>query len=152
MKLDYRNAQKNDLETLITLLSDDDLGRKREDTSKPINTSYLTAFEHIEQDPNNELVVIEFQQQAVSMLQLTFIPYLTHTGSWRCIIEGVRIHSDFRGKGIGEQMFLWAINRAKQRQCHLVQLTSDKQRPDAIRFYEKLSFIASHEGFKLVLK
>ena len=85
------------------------------------------------------------------MLQLTFIPYLTHIGSWRCLIEGVRIHSNFRGQGLGTAFFKWAIERAKSRHCRIVQLTSDKQRPDALRFYQALGFKATHEGFKLTL-
>ena len=85
------------------------------------------------------------------MLQLTFIPYLTHIGSWRCLIEGVRVHKAHRGKGLGTQFFKWAIARAKQRQCHMVQLTSNKERVDALRFYQNLGFEASHEGFKLQL-
>jgi GNAT superfamily N-acetyltransferase len=85
------------------------------------------------------------------MLQLTFIPYLTYIGSWRCLIEGVRIHSEFRGQGLGEQIFRWVIDRAKEKKCQLIQLTSDKQRPDALRFYEKIGFVATHEGFKLKL-
>ena len=85
------------------------------------------------------------------MRQLTFIPYLTHIGSWRCLIEGVRIHESFHGCGYGKQMFEHAINLAKVKGCKIVQLTSDKQRPNAIRFYAKLGFKATHEGFKLTL-
>ncbi len=151
MELTYRSAQKNDLEALIEMLANDELGNQREDASMPINMKYSAAFERIVQDPNNELIVVEYQQHVIGMLQLTFIPYLTHIGSWRCLVESVRIHHHYRSKGIGEQMFQWATTRAKQRHCRLVQLTSDKQRPDAIRFYEKLGFIASHEGFKLAL-
>jgi len=87
----------------------------------------------------------------IGMLQLTFIPYLSHQGSWRCLIESVRIQSQFRGKGLGTEFIKWAIDRARQRNCKLMQLTSDKQRPRAIQFYEKLGFQASHEGFKLKL-
>jgi GNAT superfamily N-acetyltransferase len=83
------------------------------------------------------------------MMQLTFIPYLTHTGSWRCLIEGVRIARRFRGQGLGQQFIKWAIQRAAEKNCSIVQLTSDKQRPDALRFYESLGFEATHEGFKL---
>ena len=133
------------------MLADDPLGAQREDNRSPLNPAYIEAFEHINKDPNNELVVVEREGQTIGMLQLTFIPYLTHTGSWRCLIEGVRIHKDARGEGLGTQFFQWAIERAKTRGCSLVQLTSDKQRPDAIRFYEQLGFVASHEGFKLKL-
>ena len=95
--------------------------------------------------------MVEGDGQLVGMLQLTFIPYLTHTGSRRCLIEGVRIHRDHRGRGLGGEFIRWAIRRARERGCSLVQLTSDKQRPDALRFYESLGFVASHEGFKLRL-
>jgi GNAT superfamily N-acetyltransferase len=82
---------------------------------------------------------------------LTFIPYLTHTGSWRCLIEGVRIAKEYRGQGLGTEILSWAIDRAKKANCAIVQLTSDKQRPAALKFYESLGFKATHEGFKLVL-
>ncbi|MBM7071991.1 GNAT family N-acetyltransferase [Shewanella sp. 202IG2-18] len=151
MDLNFRQAQHKDIETLISMLADDELGRQREDLSTPLNQKYLDVFAAIDADPNNELLVVEQNETLMGMLQLTFIPYLTHIGTWRCLIEGVRIHADFRGQGMGEKMFEYAINRARQRNCRLVQLTSDKQRPDAIRFYEKLGFKASHEGFKLSL-
>ena len=154
MKLIFREATEADLESLVNLLADDDLGQQREDTSTPLNKAYLDNFKQITADPNNELVVVEKNQEEpiiVGMLQLTFIPYLTHIGSWRCLVEGVRIHKDHQGEGLGTEFFEWAINRAKAKNCHIIQLTSDKQRPEAIRFYEKLGFSASHEGFKLKL-
>ncbi|OIN23235.1 GNAT family N-acetyltransferase [Vibrio barjaei] len=151
MGLKYRSATLEDLESLVALLSNDSLGSQREDTSIPLNSGYLEAFEAIVRDPNNQLLVVEQENSLVGMLQITFIPYLTHIGSWRCLIEGVRIHSDFRGQGFDEQMFAHAIELARNKGCTIVQLTSDKQRPDAIRFYEKLGFKATHEGFKLVL-
>ncbi|BDP34868.1 TPA: GNAT family N-acetyltransferase [Vibrio parahaemolyticus] len=151
MELKYRSADFEDLESLVALLSNDPLGSKREDASVPLNSGYLEAFEAIIRDPNNELLVVELENSLVGMLQITFIPYLTHIGSWRCLIEGVRIDSDYRGQGFGEKMFEYAIEQAKNKGCTIVQLTSDKQRPDAIRFYEKLGFKATHEGFKLAL-
>ncbi|MGR5059015.1 GNAT family N-acetyltransferase [Vibrio rotiferianus] len=151
MPLTYRSATFEDLTSLVALLANDPLGSKREDASSPLNQAYLFAFEAIDKDPNNQLLVVELEGALVGMLQLTFIPYLTHIGSWRCLIEGVRIHQDYRGRGFGEQMFEYAIKQAKDKGCQLVQLTSDKQRPDALRFYEKLGFKATHEGFKLVL-
>ncbi|MGX5172517.1 GNAT family N-acetyltransferase [Aliikangiella sp. IMCC44653] len=151
MKLNYRSAKLEDLESLVALLSNDQLGSQREDAAIPLNRAYIEAFNAIVQDPNNELIVVELKNSVVGMLQVTFIPYLTHTGSWRCLIEGVRIHSEYRGKGLGEKMFAHAIQLAKNKGCNLVQLTSDKKRPDAIRFYEKLGFKATHEGFKLAL-
>ena len=149
MKLDFRNATETDISDLVNLLADDDLGVKREDISIPLNQSYIDAFYSIEKDPNNELTVVECNGDLVGMLQLTFIPYLTHTGSWRCLIEGVRIIKNYRGQGFGTEFIRWAIKRATEKNCSIVQLTSDKQRPDALRFYESLGFQATHEGFKL---
>ena len=155
MKLHFREALIDDLSVIIKMLADDQLGSLREDDSIPIKDAYLNAFKTIDSDPNNELMVVETvvdsERAIVGMLQLTFIPYLTYKGSWRCLIEGVRIHKDYRGKGLGTQFFEWAIKRAKDRGCNIVQLTSNKQRSGAIRFYESLGFKASHEGFKLML-
>lgn len=152
MELVYRNAVENDLPALIQMLADDDLGGKREDFSVVLNSNYIAAFNSIESDPNNELIVACYNNNIIGMLQLTFIPYLTYIGSWRCLIEGVRIHSKHRGQGLGRKTFEWAIARAQAKKCRLIQLTSDKTRIDALRFYESLGFIASHEGFKLHLK
>jgi ribosomal protein S18 acetylase RimI-like enzyme len=149
MDLIYRNALESDLSTLVHMLADDDLGRKREDSSKTLNPKYIDAFNSISSDPNNELIVACNNENIVGMLQLTFIPYLTYIGSWRCLVEGVRIHSGYRGRGLGKRLFEWAISRAQERNCRLIQLTSDKTRPGALRFYESLGFVASHEGFKL---
>ena len=97
------------------------------------------------------MVVDTADRPVVGVLQLTFIRYITYQGGWRALIEGVRVASDFRSGGVGRQLFVWAIERARERGCHMIQLTSDKTRPDAIRFYEKLGFVASHEGMKLHL-
>jgi GNAT superfamily N-acetyltransferase len=147
----YRDATEEDLPALVAMLAEDPLGAAREDTSSPLNARYLEAFRAIETDPNNRLTLVEENGRPVGMLQLTFIPYLTHTGSWRCLVEGVRIHRDCRGRGLGGEFIRWAIAQARERGCSIVQLTSDKQRPDALRFYESLGFSASHEGFKLRL-
>ena len=151
MKFRFRQAVESDLPALIEMLADDELGAARENATLPPNQRYLDAFRDIDADPANELTVIECDGRLVGMLQLTFIPYLTHTGSRRCLIEGVRIHRNSRGRGLGGEFIRWAIGRARERGCSLVQLTSDKQRPDALRFYESLGFSASHEGFKLRL-
>jgi ribosomal protein S18 acetylase RimI-like enzyme len=149
MNLIYREVNEGDVKELVNMLADDELGATREDQSIPLNQRYTDAYHSIANDPNNELTVVESDGNIVGMLQLTFIPYLTHTGSWRCLIEGVRISSSHRGKGLGSKFIAWAINRAKERKCSMVQLTSDKQRTDAIRFYESHGFKATHEGFKL---
>ena len=152
LKLTYRAAQHDDVSELVAILADDQLGTTREDPSPPLRAGYLQAFQSIDSDPNNELIVVTGDGNLIGMLQLTYIPYLTYGGSWRCLIEGVRIHSDYRGKGLGKRFLEYAIRRAQQRQCRLVQLTSDKRRTDALRFYESLGFKASHEGFKLHLR
>ncbi len=146
--LAYRLAHAEDLETLVAMLADDSLGQQREDARLPLAASYQTAFSAIDSDPNQELTLACRGQQIVGMLQLSFIPYLTYQGSWRCQVEGVRVASAARGQGIGQQLLSYAIQRAQERQCHVIQLTSDKQRPEALRFYEQLGFVASHEGFK----
>ena len=147
----FRRSTAADLPAIVRLLADDPLGAQRETHASPLPGSYYAAFEAIERDPNNELVVVECDRRVVGVLQLTFIPSITYRGSWRALIEGVRIDASLRSAGLGRKLFAWAIERARERGCHLVQLTSDKARPDAIRFYESLGFVASHEGLKLHL-
>lgn len=147
----FRPATAEDLPSLVAMLADDALGAQREDNSKPLNPNYVNAFEEIDKDPNNALIVTEIDGNLAGMLQLTFIPYLSHIGAWRCLVENVRVHSDYRGRGLGKLFFEWAIASARQKGCRIIQLTSDKQRPDALRFYESLGFSATHEGFKLKL-
>lgn len=149
MDLDFRKARESDVTELVKLLADDVLGVQREDLSTPLNQSYSDSFRSIDADPNNELMIVESNGEIIGMLQLTFIPYLTHIGSWRCLVENVRIAKAYRGKGLGTDFFQWVIKRAEEKQCSIVQLTTDKRRPDAFRFYESLGFEASHEGFKL---
>lgn len=147
--LKFKEAKKEDLEILVSMLADDDLGASREDITTPLQVDYINAFEAIDKDANNELVVAIYEQKIVGMLQLTYIPYLTHKGSWRCLVEGVRVANRYRGKGFGAKMFAWAIERAKEKKCSMIQLTSNKHRTQALKFYESLGFEASHEGFKL---
>lgn len=148
----FRQAREEDLASLIEMLADDELGRRREMPGAPLAHSYVEAFRAVDGDPNNELVVCETGGELVGMLQITYIPYLTYVGSWRALIEGVRVASSHRGQGVGGRLFEWTIQRARARNCLIVQLTTDKQRPDAIQFYEKLGFKASHEGMKLWLR
>ena len=149
----FRKTTKNDLPKIIEMLANDKLGQLREDFQDPLPAKYYQAFENIDQDKNQELMVIENQNnEIIGTLQLSFIQYLTYQGGIRAQIEAVRIREDQRGKGIGEQLFLWAIKRSKERGAHLLQLTTDKKRPEAINFYKKLGFVASHEGMKLHFK
>jgi GNAT superfamily N-acetyltransferase len=148
--MNFRKATKEDVPFIVQMMADDELGKLREDFKDPLPEKYYQAFSNIDNDPNQELIVIENELgEIIGTLQLSFIQYLTYQGGIRAQIEAVRIRNDQRGRGIGEKLFRWAIERAKEKGAHLLQLTSDKQRPDAIRFYEKLGFKASHEGMKL---
>lgn len=147
----FRRAAAADLPAIIALLADDVLGSTREDTTVPPQPCYVMAFEAIDRDPLQHLAVAERDGRIVGCLQLTFIPGLSHRGRWRGQIESVRIAADARGTGLGRVMFEWAIAQCREHGCGVVQLTTDKQRTDARRFYESLGFVASHEGMKLDL-
>ena len=146
----FRAAKRADVIEIVRMIANDKLGKLREDFKEPLPEKYYTAFENITNDSNQELIVLEDEQDGIiGTFQLSFIQYLTYQGGIRAQIEAVRIREDQRGKGIGEQMFVWAIEREKKRGAHLIQLTTDKKRPEALRFYEKLGFKATHEGMKL---
>jgi len=149
--LTFRRASAADLEEIVALLADDELGRKREDPDPPLNPRYIDAFAAIDADRNQFLAVVEEGGQIVGCLQLSFIPGLSRLGLWRGQIESVRIASTRRGGGLGKRLFEWAIEECRKRGCEIVQLTTDKSRTDARRFYEGLGFVASHEGMKLTL-
>ncbi|GAA3055780.1 GNAT family N-acetyltransferase [Rhizobium viscosum] len=145
----FRSARQSDLADIIRLLADDDLGSTREVVSDPVDLRYLAAFAAIEADPNQLLAVAADEtDRVVGCLQLSFLPGLSRKGMWRGQIESVRIARGHRGSGLGSQFIEWAIACCAERGCGLVQLTSDKMRADSIRFYEKLGFVASHEGLK----
>lgn len=143
-------AEHHHLAAIVALLANDALGKTREDYRLPIPKAYERAFKNIHTDPNQELMVaLNEKEEVIGTLQLTFIPYLTYRGGIRAQIEAVRVREDQRGKGLGKKLFQWAIQRAQEKGAHLLQLTTDKKRPDAKRFYEQLGFKASHEGMKL---
>lgn len=146
---EIRAAIAEDVPAIVAMLADDPLGAQREtpDDLAP----YLAALERLSTDPNQRLVVAVRQGRVVGTLQLTIIPGLSRRGATRSIIEGVRIHADERGSGLGTQLIEWAIDASRDQGCQLVQLTSDTTRTDAHRFYERLGFTASHTGFKLQL-
>ncbi len=146
-QLKLRQATADDVADIVQLLVDDPLGAKRENPGDP---AYDAAFAAIDRDPNNELWIIEGPDKRVlGVLQLTFIPGITHTAGMRAQIEGVRVADELTGQGVGTWFFRQMIERAREKGARLVQLTSDKSRTDAIRFYGNLGFTASHEGFKL---
>jgi GNAT superfamily N-acetyltransferase len=149
--LTCRRARESDLPRLLELLADDVLGKNREGVGSD-DPCYQQAFSAIDQDNNQVLLVGEFEGKVVAMLQLTFIPGLSRKGAWRALIEAVRVDSYLRSQGIGHWLIAQAIALARERSCRLVQLTSDKKRLEAHRFYGSLGFVASHEGFKLQLE
>ncbi|MGI9367081.1 MAG: GNAT family N-acetyltransferase [Rhizobiaceae bacterium] len=148
---EFRQARRDDLEAIVALFADDELGRLREDPSLPLNQKYLDGFARIEADANQVLLVAESDGQLRGVLQITFIPYLSRLGSTRSIIESVRIASRLRGRGIGTKMVQEAIQICRQRGCDIVQLTTDRRRDNTRRFYEALGFEATHDGMKLFL-
>jgi ribosomal protein S18 acetylase RimI-like enzyme len=149
----FRKASKNDISAIVAMIADDKLGKTRENFQNPLPIEYLNAFENINADKNQELIVVENEAlEIIGTLQLSFIQYLTYRGGIRAQIEAVRIRKDQRNIGLGKKMMTWAINRAQERKAHLLQLTTDKKRPEAIKFYENLGFKATHEGMKLHFK
>ena len=147
----FRKATLDDLGAIVAMLADDELGRMRELVGTPPADCYVQAFKAIDADPNQNLIVAMQDGAVVGTLQLTFLPGISRKGQWRGQIEAVRIVSSRRGAGLGRQMMEWAIKQCRARGCGLVQLTSDKSRRDAHRFYDNLGFVASHEGYKLTL-
>lgn len=144
-----RPATEGDLPAIVALLADDPLGAARESTDDL--TPYVAALKRLTDDPHQHVVVAVRGGSVVGTLQLTIVPGLSRMGSTRSIIEGVRVHADERGSGLGTRFIEWAIERSRAENCRLVQLTSDVTRVDAHRFYERLGFTASHVGFKLQL-
>lgn len=149
MDLSYRQAERKDLHDIVQLLFQDELGAQRESFSGGLDEIYVSAFEKIQSDTNQELYVAELEGEIIGTFQLSFLQYLTYKGCLRAQIEAVRVKSTHRGMGIGRKMFDYAIVRSKQKGAHLLQLTTDKRRPEALKFYESIGFVASHEGMKL---
>ncbi|MFB7654185.1 MULTISPECIES: GNAT family N-acetyltransferase [unclassified Streptomyces] len=147
--LEIRRTTAADIPAIVAMLADDPLGAQRE--SPDDLDPYLAALERLDADPNQHVVVAVRDSRVVGTLQLTIVPGLSRRGATRSIIEGVRIHADERGSGLGTQLIEWAIDESRRQGCQLVQLTSDKTRTDAHRFYERLGFSSSHTGFKLQL-
>jgi GNAT superfamily N-acetyltransferase len=144
-----RPATEDDVPAIVALLADDPLGAQRE--SPGDLAPYLSALRRLSNDPLQHVVVAVRNGRIVGTLQLTVVPGLSRRGATRSIIEGVRIHADERGSGLGTQLIEWAVEASRREGCQLVQLTSDNTRTDAHRFYERLGFTASHVGFKLHL-
>ncbi|WP_248964183.1 GNAT family N-acetyltransferase [Sphaerisporangium perillae] len=149
MSVIFRPARREDVPLIVAMLADDPIAAARE--GDPSDVVYLDAFEAIDADPRQELIVAEDGGRVVGTMQITFIPGLSRKGGERALVEAVRVGASMRGQGLGRAMMRWAIDRARERGCRMVQLTSDKARADAHRFYTSLGFVDSHVGFKLSL-
>jgi len=152
MTVKYRLATFDDLSEIVRMLAEDFLGKQRECYEDPLPESYVKAFREIQADPNNELIVAERDDHIIGTLQLTCTPSISFQGGRRCTVESVRVDEKYRSQGIGREMMLWAIERAKEKGCISMQLTTNAERTDAHRFYENLGFTSSHLGMKLKLK
>ena len=151
MTLTYRDATADDLGFIIRLIVDDNVVATDDRPDEPHNPRYLAALAAIDADPNQRVVIAERDGASVGTMQLTFIPGINRLGEFRCLIEAVHIAPTHRNLGLGSEMIRWAIEEAREKGCGIVQLTSNKKRLDAHRFYERLGFSKSHEGFKLSL-
>jgi GNAT superfamily N-acetyltransferase len=147
-----RRAEERDVPAIVDLLAADQLGAARDGVRTAADlTAYRQAFHAIDSDSAHLLVVAETDAEIVATFQLSFLPGLARRGALRAQIEAVRVREDYRGRGLGEALMAWAIDEARRRGCTLVQLTSDKSRHAAHRFYSRLGFVATHEGMKLRL-
>lgn len=146
--LSFRDATPDDLAFIITLMTANSVVATEDQPDNPHHPAYLAAFEAISADPNQRLVVAELDGERVGTLQLSFIPGLARLGMWRGLLESVHVVAERRSQGLGGQMARWALEECRERGCGMVQLTSNKLRLDAHRFYERLGFKKSHEGFK----
>ncbi|MEM8671973.1 MAG: GNAT family N-acetyltransferase [Planctomycetota bacterium] len=151
LKTHFAVATLDHLPSIVSLLADDQLGSTREIVGDELDKRYLAAFDDIQADPNNELIIAEHDGSVVGTLQITYAPSLTHKGAMRATIEGVRVDSAVRSSGIGTRMLDWTIERCRSRGCRLIQLTSDLVRADAVEFYRGLGFRHTHAGLKLWL-
>jgi GNAT superfamily N-acetyltransferase len=146
-----RAATVEDLSSILGLVAEDEISRSRRNFSTEVTPRLVSMLEVLTADPNNELLVGEEQGRVVATLQLTFIPGLGGGGRWRAQVEAVFVAESERGRGFGRQLMEEAIIRARARDCGHMQLTSDKRRYRAHRFYQRMGFLSSHEGIKLLL-
>ncbi|MCO8270857.1 GNAT family N-acetyltransferase [Actinoplanes sp. TRM 88003] len=153
--MEFRAANRTDVPSVLRLLADDNISRARGFGDAPVaedvDAAIWAAFEEIDADPNNELIVADDGGEIVATCQLTFTPGLSRLGARRMTIEAVRVRADRRGSGLGSDLMAYVLERGRERGCRIAQLTTDKRREDAHRFYERLGFVASHVGMKLAL-
>ena len=151
MSLTFRRAVEADLPFIVRLLTEDAVRVTDDRPDEPFHPRYVAALRELEADPNQMMMVAMLDGETVGTIQLTFIPGISGLGTKRCLVEAVHISPASRSKGLGSEMIRWSIEQARQRGCGMVQLTSNKKRLDAHRFYGRLGFLKSHEGFKYYL-
>lgn len=149
--LTFRQARPDDLAFIIGLIVEDSIVDSGDDAAAAMEPAYLEALAAITADPNQEMLVVERDGETVGCFQLSYLPGLMRRGMWRGQIELVHVSAANQGRGIGSEMMRWALERCRERGCGMIQLTSNKKRLDAHRFYERLGFLKSHEGFKYYL-
>lgn len=149
--LSLRLAEEKDLFHIVHLYIQDEFGATREHLSSPLLASYQTIFESIKADKNQALIVVNHSEEIIGTCHLTFMPSLSFKGSWRLNVENIHIDKIFQNQGVGTWLLQKAISMGREKKCKVVQLTTNKKRSQAKAFYEKLGFIASHEGMKLYL-
>lgn len=150
-RLTFRPATVDDLPFLIGLAVEDNVVLTDDDPADATGPEYVAALAAIDADPNQEMLVAELDGEAVGCFQLTYIPGLMRRGMWRGLVEMVHVAPAHRNRGFGAQMMAWAVERCRTRGCGMIQLTSNKKRVDAHRFYRRLGFEQSHEGLRLML-
>jgi GNAT superfamily N-acetyltransferase len=149
--LTFRAPRREDVRTMIELTLGGAVMSLTDDPADWESAEYQNAFAAIEADPNNQIVLGEIDGEVVATMQVTFIPGIMRRGMTRALLENIHVRQSQRGKGIGSAMIRHAIDLAREHGCGLVQLTSNKQRTEAHRFYGRLGFEPTHEGFKLYL-
>lgn len=150
-RLTYRPAAEADLPFIIRLIVEDGVIATNDDPADALHADYREALAAIAADPNHEMIIAELDGEPIGCFQLSYLPGLTRRGMWRGQIESVHVVEARRNLGLGGEMIRWAVERCRGRNCAMIQLTSNKKRLDAHRFYERLGFAKSHDGFKLYL-
>ena len=151
MTLSQRQAQQADLPAIVSLLLQDALGQTREQSGETLNAAYLKAFDAIDADPNQYLMVVEREKKILASCHLSIIPSLTFIGATRLQIEAVRVDQQHRGRGIGTWMINAAIAYGTSKDARIIQLTMNKKRLKSKYFYEKMGFTSTHEGYKMMI-
>ncbi|MBC87060.1 MAG: GNAT family N-acetyltransferase [Bdellovibrionaceae bacterium] len=147
--MEIRKAKNTDLDAIIELLHDDTLGKDRESVSDGDMEKYRAVFIELSESEYFDVFVMVDNKQIIGCYQMMYLPHLSFTGTQRGQVESVRIRSDLRGKGLGTKLMKHAIDTARKAGCGIFQLTSNKERKEANKFYRELGLEPTHDGYKL---